>query len=368
MAGLYVLQHDNKLVEFKEAEYDSEKVLQDLLERYPGLLAGELVDSTAPRRWLLVKREAGVPDAMDVGSRWSIDHLYLDQDGIPTLVEVKRSTDTRIRREVVGQMLDYAANSVVYWSIDEIRRQFENTHGESADLDLEEFLDGGASDDFWSKVQTNLQAGRIRMLFVADRIPKELRRIVEFLNEQMNPAEVLAFEIRQYIGENLKTFVPSVIGQTSEAEVRKAVTSPGRIWDEETFFDLLAQKDPKAVGHVRKLLEWSGKNGSVVWGRGRDTGSFVPMIDSKPKAQALFAMYTGGTLELYFRFLSTKPPFDHEQLRLEAVTKVNAALPKPMIHDAQNKKPNIRLSELSDTQLGALLQALTWMAEQIRRV
>jgi len=32
----------------------------------------------------------------------------------------------------------------------------------------------------------------IRMLFVADRIPAELRRIVEFLNEQMDPAEVLA--------------------------------------------------------------------------------------------------------------------------------------------------------------------------------
>jgi hypothetical protein len=38
----------------------------------------------------------------------------LDQDAIPAIVEVKRSTDTRIRREVVGQMLDYAANSVVY--------------------------------------------------------------------------------------------------------------------------------------------------------------------------------------------------------------------------------------------------------------
>ena len=32
---------------------------------------------------------------------------------MPTLVEVKRSSDTRIRREVVGQMLHYAANAVV---------------------------------------------------------------------------------------------------------------------------------------------------------------------------------------------------------------------------------------------------------------
>jgi hypothetical protein len=36
----------------------------------------------------------------------------LDQDAILTIVEVKRSTDTHVRREVVGQMLDYAANAV----------------------------------------------------------------------------------------------------------------------------------------------------------------------------------------------------------------------------------------------------------------
>jgi hypothetical protein len=62
-----------------------------------------------PRRFLLVRREAPVPDRENGGIRWSIDHLFLDQDAIPTLVEVKRSSDTRIRREVVGQMLDYAA-------------------------------------------------------------------------------------------------------------------------------------------------------------------------------------------------------------------------------------------------------------------
>ena len=33
----------------------------------------------------------------------------LDQDAIPTLVKVERSSDTRVRCEVVGQMLDYAA-------------------------------------------------------------------------------------------------------------------------------------------------------------------------------------------------------------------------------------------------------------------
>jgi hypothetical protein len=62
---------------------------------------------------------------MGSGNRWSVDHLFLDQDAIPTIVEVKRSSDTRIRREVVGQMLDYAANAVVYWAVEAIRAEFE---------------------------------------------------------------------------------------------------------------------------------------------------------------------------------------------------------------------------------------------------
>lgn len=36
---------------------------------------------------------------------------------------------------------------------------------------------------------------------MADVIPTELQRIVRFLTQQMYPAEVLAVEIRQYVGE-----------------------------------------------------------------------------------------------------------------------------------------------------------------------
>ena len=84
--------------------------------------------------------------------------------------------------------------------------------------------DKSAPDAFWQSVEANLQRGRIRMLFVADRIPTELRRIVEFMNEQMKPAEVLAVEVKQYTstdGDDLRTLVPTVIGQTAEAQQRK---------------------------------------------------------------------------------------------------------------------------------------------------
>ncbi|MBS1252773.1 MAG: hypothetical protein MAG451_01815 [Anaerolineales bacterium] len=115
MSGqIYLLQEDGTLQSLSEQPYGSEDLLQMLLEKYPDLLAGDQIDESEPRRWLLVSREAGVPSEEDGYDQWSLDHLFLDQDGIPTLVEVKRSSDTRIRREVVGQMLDYAANAVVY--------------------------------------------------------------------------------------------------------------------------------------------------------------------------------------------------------------------------------------------------------------
>jgi hypothetical protein len=86
--GIFLIKDDETLVEMTEEKYDSEDLLQGLLEKYPNLLAGDQIDSETPRKWLLISREFGVPDNETGGSRWSIDHLFLDQDGVPTLVEV----------------------------------------------------------------------------------------------------------------------------------------------------------------------------------------------------------------------------------------------------------------------------------------
>ena len=219
MPGIYLVREDGSLVEMSETPYDSEGLLQELLAKYPNLLAGDQMDTGSPRRWLLVSREAGVPDRPDGGDRWSLDHLFFDQDAIPTLVEVKRSTDTRIRREVIGQMLDYAANAVAFWPIETVQATFR-ARCLSENLEPTETLAAflGLQDpaEFWQKAKTNLQARRVRLVFVADVIPPELRRVVEFLNEQMDPAEVLALEVKQYVGEGgLRSLVPRLIGRAS---------------------------------------------------------------------------------------------------------------------------------------------------------
>ena len=144
-------------------------------------MPGELVDVDDPRRWLLITREAGIALSGEGGNRWSLDHLFVDQDGKPTLVEVKRSTDTRARREVVAQMLDYAAN-LTAWAPGKVEATFRHRcadEGIDPDTGVAEFIgpdaDPGA---FWETVDAKLNSGAIRLIFLADAISPALTPII----------------------------------------------------------------------------------------------------------------------------------------------------------------------------------------------
>src|SRR5690242_2827039 len=101
---IFMVGVDNVLTELRSTPYETEEILQKLLGDHPSILG----TSRGPDdRLLLIGRELPVPDEMSGNARWALDHLFADQSGVPVLVEVKRASDTRSRREVVAQMLDY---------------------------------------------------------------------------------------------------------------------------------------------------------------------------------------------------------------------------------------------------------------------
>jgi len=373
VSGVFLIKDGGQLIEMQEEEYASEDLLQRYLADYPSLIPGNQIDDRSPRRWLLISREAAMPSEENGADRWSVDHLFLDQDAIPTLVEVKRSSDTRIRREVVGQMLDYAANAVVYWPVEEIRAKFEDTCSKrSLDPDdvLRDFLkDSNDFEAFWQKAKTNLQAGKIRMLFVADKIPQELRRIVEFLNEQMDPAEVLAIEIKQYAGQGWKSLVPRVHGQTEEARTKKKVNSSFRQWDEESFFrELKSKKGLEDAEIARKIQEWARfRLPRFWWGKGKQDGSFYPVLDYKGEQYYPIAIWTYGKVEIQFQWLQKRPPFDAEPKRKELLSRLNQIPGISLPEDAITRRPNIYLSIFKDdNSLKQLLEILDWVIQEIK--
>lgn len=324
---IYLIGKDEDLSPMVEQPYANEDLLQQLLAKYPDLLAGEQMGTETPRRWLLVTREMAVPDSEETRGRWSLDHLFLDQDGIPTLVETKRGTDNRLRREVIGQILDYAANAVTYWPVEDIRNRFERTceeQGKDPERTLDEFLSAASDQEtnrlsqeqFWGLVKTNLEAGKLRMVIVADEIPRETKRIIEFLNEQMDPAEVLGVEIKQFVGEGLRTLVPHVIGQTERATQRKTGARQSRSWDEETFCaDLEKRAGADAVRIARDILAWiRPKVSRIKPGSGKEIGSLTPQYNVGSTPVSLFWLLSNGKIGCPFTELAKT-----EELRDKAV-------------------------------------------------
>ncbi len=373
-SGMFLIQSDGQLVEMLEKPYSSEDLLQGLLAKYPNLLAGDQINNANPRKWLLISREAPLASEENGPSRWSVDHLFLDQDAVPTLVEVKKSNNTDIRRKVVGQMLDYAANAVLYWPVEEIKSMFEATcRGQDINPDkkLEEFLDSpGETERFWQRAKENLITGKIRLLFVSDEIPTELRRIVEFLNSQMNRAEVLAVEIKQYTGQDQRSLVPRVIGQTEEAIQIKGDAKSGRTWDEDSFFrDLESRKGKSDVDIARKILEWSkDRLPRFWWGKGNIDGSVFPILDYNGINYYPIAIWSYGKLEIQFKLLQSRPPFDAESKRQEILNRLNQIPGFNIPADAINRFPKVELSVLqNEDSLKQFLEVLDWVVQEIKK-
>ena len=86
----------------------------------PELLAGDQMRPDDPLRWILIKRE--MPQSR-VGH---VDHLLIDQDTHgQRWWRSNAAANREIRRNIVGQMLDYAATAASVWSErDGVRRDF----------------------------------------------------------------------------------------------------------------------------------------------------------------------------------------------------------------------------------------------------
>ncbi len=374
---IFLIMPDKTLQELEATAYVREDLLQRLLSDYPDLLAGYQMNEANPRRWLLVAREMGIADDLDASERWSLDHLFLDQDGTPTLVEVKRATDTRIRREVAGQMLDYAANAILHWSPEVVRQRFEDR---CKDKNIDPALavatllgiDPSESDQiesFWEMVFNKLKTGQVRLVFVADQIPKELRRIIEFLNEHMQDVEVLGVEMPQYVGAGLTTIVPKVIGKTTVAEQAKR-TDSGRQWDEESFFDELRRRFGDIHVNVgRRILDWAKeKQLRIWWGQGSRMGEFVPVMDYQNQSTQLFGVWTYGKIELQFQWYNT-PPFNSLEKRFEFMTLLSQIDGISLTKEQVTKRPSINLQVLNnETSMNKLLESYDWFIDELRRV
>lgn len=341
--AIFIVNADNQLSMMRPSAPPNEDALQKLVEDFPHTISFDEVGEL-----LLVRREQPVADSESGSGRWSLDHLFVTREAVPVLVEVKRWTDHRLRREVVAQMLDYAANASTSWTEETVEHAFRETCrriGKDPEDRLREFLgEDGDADGFWRRVKDNLGAGNLKLLFVADRIPSELARIVEFLNEQMR-ADVFAVELGYFEGDGgIRTLVPRIIGATERAMAKKGRPPADPISASEWLQAHIISKGEafsQGLDALKKLMEEIGAE-FVVPERKRDYLSIVIEQDTK-KVLKPFSLGRRGQVSINFPYYLALS----EQERLSFLNRYSAAV-GPLSDDAANSFVSFPLDRLAE--------------------
>jgi len=297
-------------------EYN-EKWLQKTIEKYPALLPiteiepifGELIP---------VCRELNT----NVGK---LDNLYVNELGMLTLVECKLWRNPEARREVVGQILDYAQefSRMDYDDlITRINRRTGRT-GNSLYEIVSERAEGIDEIGFVDSVTSNLNRGRFLLLILGDGIHENVENISAYLQEHAHLNFTFAL-VEQNLykldhGEHCGILVqPRIIAKTVEIEraviriegdttkinitVPRSKKKPGdpdssrrrETITEQVFYEGIDSRFPGISEEVKGLFESLTKRGLVL-----DAGSSAMMVKSRDKQFNFLAFQQDGTIRNY---------------------------------------------------------------------
>ena len=210
------------------------------------------------------------------------------------------------------------------------------------------------------------------MLFVADRIPPELRKVVEFLNLQMRPAEVLAVELRQFEGGGLRTLAPIVFGQTQETLDQKSPASakPRRLWDETRFLEAQPfSADPAAAATAKAVIGWMRtKADRLIFNDAPAYGSATAEFDVGSEAIPLMRSWTDGGIIISFAELKRTPAFAELAARQELLDRLVKLPGQTLRPDAIERQTTIRFSGVSGDKGASFLAIMDWVVERLRGV
>jgi len=262
---------DGNVRPIESSKFEEEAVLQTYLEEHPDLLPlHEIEDNPAPL--VTIGREVSVPSG-------SIDLLFVDTKGVLTIVETKLAKNPEVRREVIGQIIEYAS-FVSQWDAQQVERQateYFRSKGAEASLYgvLAELAKAGNAEvppdeaTLRSAIEKNLGKGNIRLIIAVDELVESLRSTVTFLNS-FSTFDLLILQLRDFeLGATKRILIPSVFGYA-----RKGPPPPPPQWEKDRFLKQASQKAPASVRVFERLIGFAESEGATVWGRGASIGTF----------------------------------------------------------------------------------------------
>jgi hypothetical protein len=216
-----------------QGEARREATLRDLIAAHPDILPVRDLDPSYGRL-ITVTRELSIPG---VGF---VDVLLMDENGRLVIVECKLWRNPQARREVVGQILDYA-RELSRFAYEDLQRQVSIATRRQGNVLYQLAQEAGGTlpeAEFVDRVTRDLAAGRFLLLVAGDGIAEGTRRIGEYLRDQPGLAfsfgliEIAEYRHQDGEGQDRVIMQPRVLAHTAVFE-RHVIRSevPGLVID-----------------------------------------------------------------------------------------------------------------------------------------
>jgi hypothetical protein len=187
---------------------------------------------------------------MQLGKAGRVDNFLITPSGLPVLVECKLWRNPEARREVVGQILDYA-KVLSRWSFSDLQREVSSRTGKGPNglLDLARAADPKVDEiQFTDAVTINLRRGRFLLLILGDGVREDVEAIASYLQAHAGlhfTFGLVEFPIfRLPSGERL--VAPRVVARTNSITRNVVVAPEGYVVQEpaEASIGADAEADP----------------------------------------------------------------------------------------------------------------------------
>ena len=267
--------------------YKDEVHMQEIIYNKLDVIPFEDIQPKSANLMKIPIKELGLPGS------GSTDIVVVDQEGTIYIIETKLAKNPEAKRQVVGQILEYAAflgEQDFNWLDSQVKskqgKNFTEFFQDIQDWDKEIFEDN---------VANNLQQGRFKLIIVVDQLNRELQHTTQFMRDKLD-IEIYPIELRYFKDKNeTEILFPKV--QASQ-KTKQSTKRPARPWDETSFFEDAKKKNGETLATIRKLYEigkeLEKEHGEVTWGRGDTYGTFQVRVPFKGKPVALFVIKSDG--------------------------------------------------------------------------
>ena len=283
-----------------------------------------------------------------------MDLLFIDKDGLLTVVETKLAKNPEARRTVIGQIIEYASY-ISQWTADDVYR----IAGEYGESNLDEVM-GNMGEEFRSSIAQNLKNGKMRLIIAVDELIEPLRATVTFLNRN-STFDILLLQVSSFEeSETRKVLIPSLFGYAQ----KEPGARPPKI-NEEIFLNRCCEGEHKRTEELYFKAKASTKkrsaNGDFInWGV--SGYSYRMPWKGYPAGETIFVSYGDGSLSLWLYIIEKSG--EAGQRYLENLHNI-ADFGNKVSDYKRHKEPSFSTDKMAKADVDAFISAIEELGQAL---